>query len=204
MKQARQLLPAGDDPQGGAVWATLTLAFDERRRSRRLLRVGGEEVALVLPRGTVLRDGDRLLVEGGPREAILAVRAAPEPLSSVETADGFLLARAAYHLGNRHVPLELAPGRLRYQRDAVLDDMVRALGLEPLAVEAPFQPEAGPYAQEPGGPAPRLQAHAHRHGHHHHHQGHDHDQGFDHDHDRDHDRLAGEHHHDHDVGPGER
>src|SRR4051794_25486463 len=88
--------------------ATLTLAFDERKKSRQLVRLDdGEEAAMFLPRGTVLKDGDRLRCEDG---FIVTVVAAPETLSSVQTVDFMLMARAAYHLGNRHVPVEIAAG----------------------------------------------------------------------------------------------
>jgi urease accessory protein len=160
-------------PEGAAAAATATLTFDERRKSRQRLRLDdGGEVALLLPRGTVLRAGDRLQADDG---LVVAIAAAPETLSSVSTDHPLLLARAAYHLGNRHVPLEVASGRLRYQHDHVLDGMVRALGLAVDVVEAPFQPEAGAYGGQ-------------RHDH-------DHDHGHDHDHDHD-------HHHDHGHGHG--
>jgi urease accessory protein len=159
----------------GPAIATLTLAFDDRRKSRQRVHLdGGEEAALLLPRGTVLRDGDRLRTEGGE---LVEVRAAPEELSSVTVADPLALARAAYHLGNRHVPVQIDAGKLRYQHDHVLDDMVRALGLPVHTEHAPFQPEGGAYG------------HGHGHG-----QDHDHDHGG-HDHDHDH---HGHHHHDHD------
>jgi urease accessory protein len=148
--------------------ATLTLDYDDRKKSRQLVRLdGGEEVALFLPRGTVLKDGDRLRCEDG---LMVTVVAAPETLSSVQTVDWMLLARGAYHLGNRHVPVEIAAGGLRYQHDHVLDGMVRALGMEVRTVSAPFQPEPGAYA----------------HGHAHHHE-HPHDHHHDHDHDHTHD-----------------
>jgi urease accessory protein len=134
----------------------LRLSFDERTKSRaRVVLEDGSEGALVLARGGVLCDGQTLLREDG---RAVVVDAAPETLSSVETTDPLGLARAAYHLGNRHVALEIRPGRLRYQHDHVLDDMVRALGLSVTVVEAPFQPERGAY-----------HAHHEPHGHHHHH-----------------------------------
>ena len=74
------------------------------------------------------------------------VRAAAEPVSVVVSADPLLLLRAAYHLGNRHVPLQIGAGWLRYLRDHVLDDLCRGLGLEVEAASLPFEPEAGAYA----------------------------------------------------------
>jgi urease accessory protein len=124
---------------------TLRLALDRRRRSRLRTRLSsGEEVGIVLPHGSILRDGDKLLAEDG---TIVAVEAAPERVSVVRSRDGLALTRAAYHLGNRHVLLQLGDGWLRYQHDHVLDDMVRSLGLEVSVDEAAFEPEVGPYTQ---------------------------------------------------------
>ena len=124
--------------------ATLTLPFEDRRRSRmRTALDDGREAALLLPRGTILRDGDRLR-DRDTRE-IVAVRAAAQTLSYADTEDLLLLARAAYHLGNRHVPVEVGPGWLAYEHDHVLDGMVRELGLPVGTRVAPFEPEAGGY-----------------------------------------------------------
>ena len=86
---------------------------------------------------------------------VIRVLAAPETVSTVRCADPHLLARAAYHLGNRHVPLQIDPGLLRYQHDHVLDDMLRGLGLTVETEQAPFEPEAGAYQSAP---------HSHSHG----------------------------------------
>ena len=123
--------------------ATLTLPFEQRQKSRLRTRLdNGEEVGLFLPRGTVLRHGDRLRAADG---RVVEVRAAPETVSTARTDDPLRLARAAYHLGNRHVALQLGPGWLRYLHDHVLDGMVRELGLEVIYEQAPFEPEAGAY-----------------------------------------------------------
>lgn len=123
--------------------ATLTLPFDLRQKSRLRTRLdSGEEVGLFLPRGTVLRHGDRLRAADG---RVIEVRAAPETVSTARTDEPLLLARAAYHLGNRHVALQLGPGWLRYLHDHVLDGMVRELGLDVIGEQAPFEPEAGAY-----------------------------------------------------------
>jgi urease accessory protein len=138
-------------PEGVAA-ATVTLTYDQRCKSRQRLQLDdGSEVALLLERGTVLADGHRLRADDG---TVIAVKAAPETLSAVRTGDALALARAAYHLGNRHVPLQITPGDLRYQHDHVLDEMVAALGLAVVVVTAPFQPEGGAYA--------RGQEHEHR------------------------------------------
>ena len=126
----------------------LTLRYAERCKSR--LRVeldDGAEAGLFLPRGTVLRDGDVLVGDAGE---IVSVRAAIENLHEVRAASdssdpAFDLLRAAYHLGNRHVPVQLAPGRLRLESDRVLREMLERLGLLVLDLRAPFEPEAGAY-----------------------------------------------------------
>jgi urease accessory protein len=139
---------------------TLTLPFDQRRRARLRARLDdGTEVALLLPRGLALRDGDRLRSEDGA--AVVRIVAATEELSCVRAADPHLLLRAAYHLGNRHVALQVEPERLLYQHDHVLDGLARELGLEVSVLKAPFEPETGGYGRDEHG-------HAHGHGHDHH------------------------------------
>jgi urease accessory protein len=124
--------------------AELELAFEERRKVRQRLRLGsGEEVALFLDRGTVLRGGDCLRAQDG---RIVRVVAAAEPVMEVRTDDGLLLARAAYHLGNRHCPVEMLQGALRFPSDRVLAEMLVGLGLQVSTMSAPFEPEAGAYA----------------------------------------------------------
>lgn len=142
--------------------ATLTLTLEQRLKSRQRVTLDdGTPVGLFLERGKVLRDGEALATEDGAFCVI--VQAAAEPVSTVRTADNLALARACYHLGNRHVPLQIGAGWLRYRHDHVLDALVEGLGLEPVHERARFEPEAGAYD------AP---AHAHAHGH-----GHDHDDG---------------------------
>lgn len=150
--------------------ARLVLPFELRQRSRLLARLeDGEEIGLTLPRGTVLRGGDRLQASDG---RIVEVVAAAEQVSVVHSADARQLVRAAYHLGNRHVPVQVSADSVRYLHDHVLDAMVRGLGLTVVAGLLPFEPEAGAYAQshahgaDAGGHlhAP-VQAHEHTHGH---------------------------------------
>ena len=122
---------------------TLTLPFEQRQKSRLRIRLdNGQDAGLFLPRGTVLRHGDRLRATSG---LVVEVRAAPEAVSTARADDALLLARAAYHLGNRHVVLQLGPGWLRYPHDHVLDNMARELGLTVNREQAPFEPEAGAY-----------------------------------------------------------
>jgi urease accessory protein len=133
----------------------LVLPFDLRCKCRlRTQLASGEEAGLFLERGTVLRAGERLLANDG---RVVEVVAAPEAVMEVRSDDALLLARAAYHLGNRHVAVELKPGLVRFARDPVLGEMVRGLGLDVIENEAPFDPERGAYGGHGG--------HAHPHGH---------------------------------------
>lgn len=133
---------------------SLTLDFEARSKSRlRATLDDGNDVAIILPRGNRLRPGDLLGSEDG---LVVAVKAAAEKVSVVKTSDQLLLARACYHLGNRHVALQILPSELRYLHDHVLDNMVRKLGLNVSLNEAPFEPETGAYGD-----------HAHLHGDHH-------------------------------------
>lgn len=149
---------------GDTYHERLVLPFELRRKSRLRARLeSGAEVALMLERGSVLRGGDRLKLG----ERVVLVVAADEPVLHVTAADARQLARAAYHLGNRHVPLQIGDGWLRLERDHVLEDMLVGLGVEVVHLDAPFEPEAGAYG---GG-------HRHSHGdddHEHHHGGHHH------------------------------
>jgi len=123
--------------------ATLSLAIDQRNKSRQKVTLDdGREAGLFLPRGKVLRGGDLLQSTEG---LVVQVRAAPELVSTVYSDDALELARACYHLGNRHVPLQITRNWIRYQHDHVLDNMVAGLGLAVDAESAPFEPEAGAY-----------------------------------------------------------
>lgn len=131
------------------IAATLVLDYDQRQKCRlRVTTECGLEVGVFLPRGESLLDQDVLKTTDGK---LIRVQAALEALSEVLCEDTWMLARAAYHLGNRHVPLQVLPGVLRYQTDYVLDDMVKQLGLNVMQVQAPFQPEKGAYHSHAGG-----------------------------------------------------
>lgn len=139
MLEVHELAPDGPPDE------QLVLPFDQRKRSRlRATLHSGEAVGVFLERGTVLRDGTLLRADDG---RTIAVIAAPEEVSTVRSLDARLLARVAYHLGNRHVPVQVGPGFVRYQRDHVLDSMVVGLGAEVVHGTAPFEPEAGAYDQ---------------------------------------------------------
>jgi urease accessory protein len=126
-----------------AAQATLTLPLAGRLKSRlRVTLDDGTPGGLFLERGAPLRDGDLLADDRG---FVVRVRAASETVSTASCDDPLLLARACYHLGNRHVPLQIARGWLRYAPDHVLDAMLRALGLEVRSERAPFEPESGAY-----------------------------------------------------------
>ena len=130
---------------------SLRLAFEQRSRGRQRARCDdGREVALFLERGRILRGGTRLTGASG---LVLVVEAAAERLSEARSGEPRRLARAAWHLGNRHVALQTGEGWLRYPADRVLDDLVRRLGLEVRAVETGFEPESGTGA-DPAPPPP--------------------------------------------------
>jgi urease accessory protein len=136
----------------------LVLPFGERSKSRlRAFLDNGEEAGLFLERGSVLRNGDLLLADDG---RVVEVQAAPETVSTVHTDDALMLARASYHLGNRHVALQIGTGWLRYQHDHVLDDMLRGFGLEIVIEELQFEPEGGAYVAA----SHHTHAHSHQHG----------------------------------------
>jgi urease accessory protein len=138
----------------------LILPFEQRQKSRLRARLeNGEEVALILARGRVLRGGDRVAATDGREVEIVA---APEKLLHIESAE---LARVAYHLGNRHVPLQVGPGFLRIAEDHVLEEMARKLGARVSHVEAPFEPEAGAYGHQHDemGHGGRIHDHFHDH-----------------------------------------
>ena len=154
--------------------ATLTLDWDVRQKSRfEAVDAQGRPVGVVLGRGRVLRGGDVLVGEDG---SLLRIVAAPQAVLQVQAASPFALMRAAYHLGNRHVPLEVQPERLQLEPDHVLAALLRSMGLQVVEARAAFEPEAGAYA---GGGLPHGHGHSHDH---------DHDQGRGHD---DHDHAPG-------------
>ena len=163
------------------------LDWDVRQKSRIAATDSlGRPLNVFLPRGSVLRGGDVLVAEDG---SLIRVKAAPQPVLVVthcpDHGTPFDLLRAAYHLGNRHVPLELQPDRLLLEPDHVLADMLRAQHLIVTEANCAFEPEGGAY--EPGahaghahahGDAHGHDAHAHGHGHaHHDHAQHEHEHG---------------------------
>lgn len=127
------------------ITATVCLPFDLRSRARlRALLSTGEDVAIVLPRGSLMRDG--AVVASADNSHVVKVIAADEELLEVQADDAFGLLRAAYHLGNRHVQLQVLPGCLRLPYDYVLAEMVQKMGATALKIHAPFDPEPGAYS----------------------------------------------------------
>src|SRR6188768_251086 len=151
----------------------VTLEHSERQKSRGLLKLDdGSEAALLLERGTGLQHGDRLLADDG---TIVLVQAALEGLSIVTASDPPDLCRAAYHLGNRHVPLQISALRLAYLHDHVLDSMIRELGFHVAFAAEHFEPESGAYGHGHAHSSRPPASHSHGHGHEHRHDhGHDH------------------------------
>ena len=188
MIQVSKLLPQG---QGLAPVllkraSTVELDWDVRQKSRfAATDSAGRELGIFLPRGTLVRGGDVLVAEDG---SMVRVIAALQPVLVITHCKNhgtpFDLTRAAYHLGNRHVPIELQPDHLKIEPDHVLADMLRAMHLIVTEQNLAFEPEGGAYAAGHGG------GHSHGgHGHDHHH-GHDHGHTHDHGHSHDHSHAA--------------
>lgn len=132
-----------NEAYGVEVRGRLELPFERRQKSRqRAALVSGEEVAIDLPRGQVLRGGDWVVASDG---RVIEVVAQAERVIHIECDSPQALARAAYHLGNRHVPVQVGDGWLRIAADNVLERMLEGLGARLRALEAPFEPEAGAY-----------------------------------------------------------
>jgi urease accessory protein len=151
VKRASQVLRAGAWRAADAS-DRVVLDADERYR-RRTVMTGerGAKFLLDLPEATALRDGDGLLLDDG---AIVAVVAKPEPLIEIAPAgtaeQTAIMARLAWHLGNRHTEVEIAGDRLRIRRDHVLEEILAGLGAVLTPIEAPFEPERGAYRQGHG------------------------------------------------------
>jgi urease accessory protein len=151
--------------------SSVSLDWDVRQKSRfETTDSLGRTLGVFLSRGTVIRGGDVLVAEDG---SLIQVNAAPQEVLRITacTVHGspFDLTRAAYHLGNRHVPIELKPDHLKIEPDHVLAEMLRAMHMTVHTVQEAFEPEGGAYSS--GG---HHHGHGHDHGHSHAH-GHDHD-----------------------------
>ncbi len=192
MLQTAKLIPQGQGLASVLVKraATVTLDWDLRQKSRfEATDSLGRSLGVFLPRGSVVRGGDVLVAEDG---SLIRVQAAPQTVLRITTCTAhgspFDLTRAAYHLGNRHVPIELRPDYLQIEPDHVLAEMLRAMHLIVNTVYAPFEPESGAYASHGG--------HAHGHAHDHAHaEPHVHGPDCKHDHDHGHAHGHGPHAH---------
>jgi urease accessory protein len=151
MKRALDVRAAGHWDEASAV-DTISLDAHERHRRRVMLRAErGTKFLLDLPKATALRDGDGLVLDDG---AMVRIVGRPEPLVEIAAADAHELARLAWHIGNRHIDVEIIGDRLRIRRDHVIEAMLSGLGATLSPIEAPFNPEHGAYHQ-----------HDHSHGH---------------------------------------
>jgi len=145
---------------------SVMLGPDQRRlQTAHLTGVNGTLIGLMLPEPVTLRMGDAFELDGGD---LVEIVVEPEALTEIRGNDLTHLARLAWHLGDRHVPIQVLANRIRMRRDAALEAMLTALGARLTAIEAPFDPEGGAYATHSG------HDHGHDHGHGHHHYGHDH------------------------------
>ena len=172
MPRATRVVPAAER-QGSAVFDTLILPYAQRQAHKGFVfGVKGTCVELDLVEPVRLRTDDALLLDDG---TMVEVVAEPEPLIEARAADLAALARLAWHLGDRHVPVQVLDRRLRLKRDPAIEALLEGLGAKLVAIDAPFEPEGGAYAV--------IAEHQHHHDHQH---GHHHDHGHDHDHDQGH------------------
>ena len=173
--------------------ASVTLDWDTRQKSRfDATDSTGRQLGVFLPRGTVVRGGDVLVAEDG---SLVRVEAAPQKVLRItfcaEHGTAFDLMRAAYHLGNRHVPIELRTDHLKIEPDHVLAELLQSMHMTVAEVQEPFEPEGGAYGDS------ALLGHDHGHGH-----SHSHSHGHDHAHDHAHDHSSCGHDHGHHHGHG--
>ena len=171
----------------------ITLDWDTRQKSRfDATDSTGRQLGVFLPRGTVVRGGDVLVAEDG---SLVRVEAAPQKVLRItfcaEHGTAFDLMRAAYHLGNRHVPIELRTDHLKIEPDHVLAELLQSMHMTVAEVQEPFEPEGGAYGDS------ALLGHDHGHGH-----SHSHSHGHDHAHDHAHDHSSCGHDHGHHHGHG--
>jgi urease accessory protein len=179
------------DPTGEEIIKdSICLPFDERKRGRfKTQTITGQEVGIMIDRGEVMRGGTLMRCDAGDVYKIIA---ADEVVTTATTDDSTLFARGCYHLGNRHVALQVGDGWLRYQNDYVLDDMLIQLGLKVIHEPAPFEPENGAYGDHGGHSHgdddyehPDIHAEEHSHTHDH---GHSHSHSHSHSHDHSHNK----------------
>jgi urease accessory protein len=148
MIRLTRLLDRPPTAQEAARATRLRLTFDERVKSRlAAMSIAGEAVAILLPRGSVMRGG---AVLAGDDDALAIVEAAPQAVTRVTADSPLVLLRAVYHLANRHVPAQLARDHVLIERDPVLEAMLAAVGARTEHIDAPFDPEGGAYREHHG------------------------------------------------------
>ena len=148
MRRACEVRPAGAWNAASAVDSIALDAHERHRRRIVLTGEGGTQFLLDLPHAAALRDGDGLLLDDG---GIVRVAGRPESLLEIRAASPEQLARLAWHIGNRHVEIQIAGDALRVRRDHVIEAMLRGLGAQVTPIEAPFAPEGGAYAHHDHG-----------------------------------------------------
>jgi urease accessory protein len=170
---------AASERRDAAIVDTLILPYAQRQAHKGFLfGIKGACVELDLPEAVRLHTDDALVLEEG---GLVEVVAEPEALIEARAADLPGLARLAWHLGDRHVPVQVLERRLRLKRDPAIEALLTRLGAKLVEIEAPFEPEGGAYAAPSGEHGPHYDHRQHSHDHHRHH-GHDHHHGHSHDH----------------------
>lgn len=188
MPRATRVL-SSTEPRTEAVVDTLILPHAQRQAQKGFVfGVKGVCVEFDFAEPVRLRTDDALVLDDG---GLVEVVAEPEPLIEARASDLPSLARLAWHLGDRHVPVQIFERKLRLKRDPAIEELLANLGAKVVAIEAPFEPEGGAYD------AAAAHAHDHHHDHDHGHHHHDHAHGHAHGHGHDHGHDHGHHHHDH-------
>ncbi|TMJ02142.1 MAG: urease accessory protein UreE [Alphaproteobacteria bacterium] len=161
MRRLVRVVQAGRDAPVDSV----ILRTDQRRvQAGQLIGVNGTLIGVMLPEPVLLRNGDGLELDDG---SIVEVVIEAEPLVEIRGNDLTHLARLAWHLGDRHVPVQVLSNRLRMRPDTALETLLQNFGARLTAIEAPFDPEGGAYASRPAHDHDHDHPHGHHHGHHH-------------------------------------
>jgi urease accessory protein len=188
MDRVTQVISGGARGEAPVIDSVLLAADARQVQQGELTTLKGLRLALALAQPVRLRMGDALRLEDG---RLVEVVTEPEPLIELRAADLTALARLAWWLGDRHVPVQILTNRLRVRHDAGLEAQLAGLGIRMTRIEAPFDPEGGAYETAGHDDHHHDHPHGHDHGHHHHGPGCNHP---DHDHDHDHHDHHGHHH----------
>ena len=195
MPRATRVLRAAERRDTSAVDALILPHAQRQAQKGFLFGVKGTCVEIDFAELVRLRTDDALVLDGG---GLVEIVAEPEPLIEARAADLPALARLAWHLGDRHVPVQVLERRLRLKPDPAIETLLQSLGAKVVAIDAPFEPEGGAYDAAVGDHGHDHHHHDHGHDHHDHGHAHGHDHGHDHDHAHDHDHHDhGHHKHDH-------